>query len=61
MFEALQLMAEKSIGALVVTEGEQGSESSLNATTRESHPYGTVVKRDARARHHDVVGDVRAP
>ena len=35
VFDALKLMAEKSIGALVVTKVSRWSESLLNATMRE--------------------------
>jgi CBS domain-containing protein len=45
VYEALKLMSEKEIGALVVTEGRKGGRHSLRTGLRpEDHPEGQASK-----------------
>jgi len=48
-------MAEKSIGALVVLEGESRRHIT-DAITQEIVSLGAVIERNGRARHYDDVG-----
>ena len=61
VFDALKLMAEKSIGALVVTKGEQVVGILLSAATREKSSLWHGRQKNFRPRYHDLVGAVRAP